>query len=93
MESQAIKDVVAEALRGHIAPSILKDLLIYEETDFDGEPILRFQAIVDHNGPAMSADKIFFATGVVRDALVARKEARFPLLTFPSSNEIPGVAA
>ena len=93
MDLLTIKEVVARALREHIAPSMLSTLLIYEETDSDEEPVLRFQAVIDDAGPALSADKIFFATGIVRDALIARDETRFPLLTFPSSSEITGVAA
>jgi hypothetical protein len=93
MPPEDIKMAVAQALQQHIAPSILKDLLVYQEMDSDGEPILRFQAIIDNDGPALDADKVFFATGVVRRALAEISETRFPLLTFPSSDEIPEVAA
>jgi hypothetical protein len=93
MALEHIKSTVALALKEHIAPSILKDVLVYQETDSDDEPILRFQAIIDNRGPALNADKVFFATGVVRRALAEIGETRFPLLTFPSSDEIPEVAA
>jgi hypothetical protein len=93
MTLDKIKNVVVKALRPHVHPSILKDVRVFQETDADNEPILRFQVIIDDGGPDLSADRVFFATGIVRNALEAVNESRFPLLTFPSSDEIPGVAA
>jgi hypothetical protein len=93
MPVKDIKSTVMLALAAHLAPSVLTDLRVYEETDADGEPILRFQAVVDSTGPGLTADTVFFATGVVRKALAEIDETRFPLLSFPSSDEIPGVAA
>lgn len=93
MTTEEIKTLIAEVLTEHISPSILRGIRVYQESDSDGEPILRFQVIVDRSGPDLTADKVFFATGVVRDALGAVGETRFPLLTFPSSDEIPGMAA
>lgn len=93
MALEDIRNAVAAVIADHIHPSILKDLRVFQETDSDGEPILRFQAIIDHFGPSLSPDKVFFATGIVRNALANLNESRFPLLTFPSSDELPGVAA
>ena len=93
MKLDEVRDAVTQVLQAHLAPSILTKVLVFQETDSDGEPILRLQAVIDHAGPELGADKIFFATGVVRNALADRGETRFPLLTFPSSDEMPEVAA
>lgn len=93
MTLEAIKTEVEQALKAHLAPSIIRGVLVFPELDSDGDPILRIQVIVDRNGPELDADKLFFATGVARAALDRIGEARFPLLSFPSSDEIPEVAA
>ena len=93
MASDSIKTAIEEALKAHFSPSIIKDVLVFQEKDSDGDPILRIQVIVDRSGPELDADKLFFATGVARAALESINEARFPLLSFPSSDEFPGVAA
>jgi len=93
MDTDGIASTVRRALSEHVAPSIIKDLLVFQETDADGENILRFQVVIDKSGPDLTADKVFRATGIVRGALVALNDTRFPLLTFPSSDEIPEAAA
>jgi hypothetical protein len=93
MSLDQVKDALQQALQSHLAPSIIKDVMVFPETDSDGEPILRIQVVVDRAGPQLNADKVFFATGVARSALAQVKETRFPLLSFPSSDEVPGVAA
>jgi hypothetical protein len=93
MTLEEIKNLVAETLRVHLSPAIVSDVRVYQEADSDGEPILRIQVIVDRNGPELTPDQVFFSIGVVREALGAVNESRFPLLTFPSSDELPGVAA
>jgi hypothetical protein len=93
MTLEEIKNLVATTLRAHFSPAIVSDIRVFQEADSDGEPILRFQVIVDRSGPDLTADQVFFSTGVVRQALRAVNESRFPLLTFPSSDEVPGVAA
>jgi hypothetical protein len=93
MSLEAIKEVVETALRGHVAPSVLKEVRVSQETDFDGDPILSLQVVIDSNGPDLKAEKVFFATGVVRAALATIGDDRFPLLSFPSSDEVAEVAA
>lgn len=93
MTLEEFENLVAETLRSHLSPAIVSDVRAYQEVDSDGEPILRFQVVVDRDGPDLTADQVFFSTGVVRHALGAVGESRFPLLTFPSSDELPGVAA
>lgn len=93
MSVKKIKDVVGTALRLHLAPSIISDIAVFQETDSDGDPILRIQVVVDRNGAELDADKLFLATGVARAALEKIAETRFPLLSFPASDEMPGVAA
>lgn len=93
MMLEKIKTVLSAKLSEHIAPAQLKELRIFEESDADGDPILRVQVILDKSGPKIAADKILFATGIARAALSELKDSRFPLLTFPGSDELPEVAA
>lgn len=93
MTSEDIKKVILETLMAHVTPALLTDAIVLQEVDADGEPILRIRAVVNSAGPELTSDKIFSATGRLRDALEAVGETRFPLLSFPSSSEIPGVAA
>ena len=94
MNLDELKSVILETLSEHVAPSRLKDAIVLPEVDADGEPVLRVRAVVDTSGPYLSSDQVFSATGKLRDALEAKGELRFPLISFPSSNEdIPGVAA
>lgn len=93
MTLDTIKSEVEKVLRAHLAPSVIREVLVLSEADSDGEAILRIQVVIDRNGPELNAEKLFFATGVVRSALERVDEKRFPLLSFPSSDEIPGVAA
>ena len=90
---EEVKAVLRVALQKHLAPAVVKDVMVFPESDSDGEPILRVQVVVDPSGPKLNADKVFFAIGVARSALAAINETRFPLLSFPSSDEVPGVAA
>lgn len=93
MTLEMIGDVVSNALRAHLAPASVKILLVYEEVDAEGDPILRLRVVMDSDGPAVAAEKVFTATGVVRGALEEIGETRFPLLSYPTSDELPGVAA
>jgi hypothetical protein len=88
-----IRDLVLKALRTHLEPAIISDVRVFQEADSDGDPILRLQVVVDSSGPKLSSDKVFFATGVVRNALATIGDSRFPLLSFPTSKEISGEAA
>jgi hypothetical protein len=93
MTLDQIKKIVEDALGKHIAPARLTAVLVYEEEDADGDPILRIRAFVDSSGPGVGADRVFTATGVLRGALERAGETRFPLLTYPTSDELPEVAA
>ena len=93
MTIDEIKVVAMKALTDHLAPSIVANLLAFEEFDADGDPILRFRVVIDSRSPDLLADQVLYATGVVRRALASVNEQRFPLLSFPSSDEMSGVAA
>jgi hypothetical protein len=93
MAKDQIKAVALKALTDHLSPSIVTDLLVYEEFDADGDPILRFRVVINSDGPDLLSDKVLYATGVVRRALQAINESRFPIMSFPSSDEMSGVAA
>lgn len=87
------KMLVFDVLADHLAPSEVQALVINDEVDADGDPVLRIQVVIKHDGPAPAPEKLFSATGVVLRVLESMQDHRFPLLTFPSSNELPGVAA
>lgn len=93
MLSDAVKNHILNALKAHMQPSTVTDVRIAEQLDADGEPILRIQAVIDRDGPDLAADKVFTATAVVRKVLEDTKDTRFPLLTFPSSDEVRPEAA
>ena len=80
-------------LHAHLAPARVLGIDVAEEVDADGDQVLRVKVILDSKGPKVDDGKIFSATGVVRSFLARLPDNRFPLLSFPSSDETSGVAA
>lgn len=90
---KTVEDSILETLSEHLAPSIVKRVVINRETDADGDPVLRIRVVIDKDGASPEPAKLFSATRVVLTVLNAIPDSPFPLLTFPSSDEMPGVAA
>lgn len=93
MEVMNPDDFVYKALKEHLFPCRIARILKADEFDSDGDPILRMRVVIDQSGPEPDANKLFTATGLVREVLAMQKDNRFPLLTYPSSEEFPEVAA
>lgn len=93
MEVDEVKERIEKVLRDQIAPACLNQVIVAEDFDSDGDPILRVRAIYDSAAPRPDADKLFSATTVVRLSLRLDGEQRFPLLSFISSDDAKGMAA
>ncbi len=93
MEKLDPNDPLFRALKEHLSPCRIVRILTADEFDSDGDPVLRLRVVVDHSGPAVEPKKLFSATGVVRDVMANQNDNRFPLLTYPSSEEVPEAAA
>lgn len=93
MEKLSPNDPVFVALKEHLSPSRIVRILTADEFDSDGDPVLRLRVVVDYSGPAVEPKKLFSATGVVREVMANQNDNRFPLLTYPSSEEVPEAAA
>ena len=93
MEVNEAKALIERILRDQITPARLTQVVVAEDFDSDGDPILRVRAIYDSSAPMPEAEKLFSATAVVRLSLILDGEQRFPLLSFISSDDAKGMAA
>ncbi len=84
---------IVVALTRHMEPCRVVRVLFADEFDHDGDPILRLRVVVDETGPTPSDIQLFSATGIVREVMAEYKDDRFPLLTFPTGEEMSELAA
>lgn len=93
MTASRITEQVRTALASHLAPAHIVSVILHEELDSDGDPILRVLAVYDPERPAPSAEEMLSATGVVRSLLAAHEDRRFPLVSFISRDDLQEAAA
>lgn len=93
MEKLNFDDPVFVALREYLLPCRVDSVLSADEFDSDGDPVLRLRVVIDETGPAPTDKQLFSATGLVRTVMADQKDDRFPLLTFPTREEMAEVAA
>lgn len=84
---------IVVALTNHMLPCRVVRILSADEFDHDGDPILRLRVVVDETGPVPGDMQLFSATGIVREVMAEYKDDRFPLMTFPTREEMAELAA
>ena len=85
--SEAIRKVVTQQL----APTKIVDVKVSEDTDHDGDPILRIVVVFD--GDRLEPQKVVGLTRHLREPFQKLQEHRFPMFSFKKPSEIDGAAA
>ena len=83
--AKSIEDVV----RAHFDQIDIKSVLVREDNDHDGDPILRVYVVVDLRDQKIDGSRLKGLVRHVRSALTLQNETRFPVFTFmtPQENE------
>jgi hypothetical protein len=93
MEISAAKKIIEGLLRDQIKPAVLVNVVVQEDSDTDGDPILNVRAVYDSTQSSPKADKMLSASVLLRLNLRLAGEQRFPLLAFVSSDDEKEIAA
>jgi len=82
-----IAGIVRETLSADFGNAKIIDVKVHEDTDYDGEEILRIDVVFEGDRKDVDAKKISGAVRQVRPKLSALGEKAFPLFSFISRGD------
>lgn len=87
MDIAAIEALVDRATRAALPGIQVDHLVVAEESDKDGDPVISVLVVYDDARRHPSGDQMLDAQVALQDALLDEGDPRFPLLTFVASSE------
>ena len=80
----ALREPITSAIRKHQ----VSDMHLSEDTDHDGEPILRLDVVIAGKSFRLDPAEMQSATLRAREYLLERGDIRFPVITYISAHEL-----
>lgn len=90
---EQLVDVIRSVVSEQLAPAIIVDVSVDEDTDHDGDEILRVRVVFKVDDKKLDPQKVMGLVRHLREPLEKIKEERFPLFTFVKPDEVTGAAA
>jgi hypothetical protein len=93
LDTDRLETTVRKTLSEELTTVSIADLVVSEDVDHDGDPILKIVVTVDVNGRNIEAAELKGLVRHLRSALAAAEEDRFPLLSFRVRSDMSGEPA
>lgn len=88
-----IKTVIENVVRERFAGSAIEDVRIFEDVDFEGQPVLRVTVIFEPKRGKLDAEKTSGITRHIRHKLLEMNEEKFPFFRFVSKADAKALKA
>ena len=93
MSSKSVLDTISSIVAEHLYPATVLHVDVQDDTDHDGDPILRVEIVVEVEHGSLDPEKVLSLPRHLREPLAEVHENKFPMISFLSKDEFEGEAA
>ncbi len=91
--SDQLTKVVTSVVEEQLAPVRIVSVSVEEDIDHDGDPVLRVSVVFESEDEDLDPDRVLGLVRHLREPLKELQEARFPIFSFMTPDEVDGAAA